>query len=133
MHGDTNFMAYGIGSYAMGSIWGAHNYNPQLTFNGSVPTSGQKFNLNHNISFYMVLGALMGSQFFFCVVVAFAANRVTVGPEKHLGMGLLLRPVSNHLESVSGGKEDRAYRHATRHTHVIYEKGPNGKWGLSLT
>lgn len=133
MHGNVNSMAYGIGSYTIGSIVGAHKYNPHAKYNGTVPGSGQKFSLNHTISFYLVLGALVGSQFFFCIVVAFVANRVTVGPEKHLGMGLLLRDVSNYLERVSGGEENRAYRHATKHSHVVYQKGPNGKWGLTLT
>jgi len=72
-------------------------------------------------------------QFIFIVIVAIFANRVKVGPDNHLGMSLLLRPIADALEGVSSGKENSAFRDAKKRTNVKYEKAVHGRWIFKMS
>lgn len=130
--GDASTMGLTIASFAIGSIAGASVYNPFTWYNGSAPSQGVYLDLGHPYSFYLILGLICGCHFVFLILVAFLANRVMVGPEEVLSMALLLRPIADALDGVSGGKENKAFRDAKRNTMVKYEKAPNGKWTLKM-
>jgi hypothetical protein len=132
-HGNTSAMGYILGTYALGSVAAAELNNPPTSYYGNVPISGQDFKLNHSLYFYLIISLLLFFQFFFCIIVAFISNRVTVGPDQHVPLSVLLRPVAEHLQHVSGGKKTPEFHHAKKHTKVIYEKAQGGKWVLNLS
>jgi hypothetical protein len=130
--GDSSAMGMTIASFGIGAIAGASIYNPFTWYNGSAPSQGVYLELGHPYPFYLILGLICGCHFFFLIVVAFSANRVMVGPEEALSMALLLRPIADALDGVSGGKENKAFKDAKRSTMVKYEKAPNGRWTMKM-
>jgi hypothetical protein len=97
------------------------------------PSQGVYLHINHRYFFYTIIFLICGCHLAFCIVVAVLANRVMVGPDGHLAMSLLLRPIADKLEGVNGGKENAAFRSAIKHTEVKYEKSRTGRWILSMT
>ena len=134
--GDANYMGSIISMYALGSIAGASLFNPQLYYEGEAPIQGYELNLNHPKFFYLIIGLLCGCQLLFIIIVAVLSNRVKVGPDTYLSMALLLRPIADALEGVSGGntsKKNKALNRAMKTTTVRYEKdGRNGRWYLKM-
>lgn len=133
LHGNSSAMGMTMATFALGSIGGAAMYNPMKTARGIVPSQGFHLVIGHQYFFYTIIGLIMGFHLLFCAIVAVLANRVMVGPDGHLSMSLLLRPVADALEGVSGGRKNVAYKDATRNTFVRYEKARNGRWVLSMT
>lgn len=131
--GDADEMGFRMASFGLGSIAGASLFNPVKLHEGTAPAQAFILNLNHHIFFYLIIGSILGCQLLFCVVVAVLANRVKVGPEGHLSMSLLLRPIADALEGVSDGRENKAYEKAKRDYTVRYEKSRNGRWVLSMS
>lgn len=125
-------MGQTVATYALGSIAGAAFFNPVTTYGGSAPREGFRLELRHPKFFYLIIGLLCGCQLLFCVVAAVLVNRVMVGPDSHLAMALLLRPIADALEGVSNGKVNSAFRDAKRDTMVRYEKARNGRWILNM-
>jgi hypothetical protein len=130
--GNSSTMGLSIASFAIGSIAGASVYNPFTWYTGNAPAQGVYLDLGHPYFFYLILSLICGCHLFFLILVAFLANRVMVGPEEALSMALLLRPIADALDGVSGGKENRAFRDAKRKTMVKYEKAPNGRWTMKM-
>ena len=131
--GDASSMGSSIATFAMGTIVGAANYNPLTSYPGMAPSQGVYLHVNHHYFFYLIIVLIAGCHMIFLVVVAILANRVMVGPDGHVSMSLLLRPIADALEGVSGGKENRAFRDAKRQTQVIYQKTRNGRWRLVMS
>jgi hypothetical protein len=96
------------------------------------PSPGVVLEVGHQKLFYAILGAITGAHLFFLLLVAYLANSVKVGPEGALSMALLLRPIADALDGVSGGKENQALKDAKKNTMIRYEKGPNGKWKVNM-
>lgn len=132
MNGREDFMGQTIATFALGSIAGATLFNPVLYYTGTAPEQGFRLVVGHPRFFYLIIGLICGCQFIFCVIVAVLSNRVMVGPDSHLRMALLLRPIADALEGVSNGKENSAFRDAKRDTMVRYEKARNGRWILNM-
>jgi len=130
--GDKQVMGQTVATFALGSIAGASLFNPVMTYDGAAPKEGFRLELRHPKFFYLIIGLLCGCQLMFCVVAAVLANRVMVGPDSHLAMALLLRPIADALEGVSNGKVNSAFRDAKRNTMVRYEKARNGRWILNM-
>jgi len=107
--------------------------NPTETHDGNAPHQVFQLTLNHPFFFYLIIGLICVCQLLFCVVVSVLANRVKVGPEGHLSMSLLMRPIADALEGVSGGRENKAYENAKKQYNVRYEKAPNGRWVLAMS
>ena len=118
----------------MGTIAGATMYNPYTSYVGSAPKQGVYLHVGHPYFFYLIIGLICGCHLIFIVVVAVLTNRVMVGPDGHLSMSLLLRPIADALNGVSGGKENKAFRDAKRNTTVLYEKPVRGggRWQLNM-
>ncbi|KAE9367273.1 hypothetical protein N431DRAFT_350702 [Stipitochalara longipes BDJ] len=131
--GDSDLMGSYMSLFAIGAIAGAAENNLYTSYQGQVPGSGQFLEVGHQKLFYLILGAITGSHLFFLLLVAYLANRVKVGPEEALSMALLLRPIADALDGVSGGKENQALKDAKKNTMVRYEKGPNGKWKVNMS
>ena len=130
--GSKDDMGLTIATWALGSIAGATLFNPSSFYMGEQPSQGQYLKLGHPYFFYLIIGLICGCHLGFAVIVAILANRVMVGPNSHLKMSLLLRPIADSLEGVSGGKENDAYRAAKKQTQVRYEKARNGRWILNM-
>ncbi|KAH8594754.1 hypothetical protein B0O99DRAFT_687532 [Bisporella sp. PMI_857] len=118
INGNAEEMGMHMAYYAMGAIAGASLFNPRITTDGIAPMQGYELNLNHPKYFFLIVGLLCGCQLVFIIIVAVLSNRVKVGPDTYLAMALLLRPIADALEGVSGGKENKAYREAKRSTTV---------------
>lgn len=129
--GDAARMGQRVATFALGSIAGASLFNPMSTFPGPGPKEGFLLEVRHPKFFYLIIGLLCGCQLLFCIIVAVLANRVMVGPDGHLGMALLLKPIADKLEGVSNGVVNKAYRGAKKNTMVRYEKARNGRWILN--
>jgi len=125
-------MGMTVATYALGSISAAAMYNPPKSIKGTVPSAGFVLQVGHQYFFYTIIGLIVGCHLLFCTVVAVLANRVMVGPDGHLSMSLLLRPIADALEGVSGGRKNQAYKDATKNTTARYEKSRNGRWVLSM-
>ncbi|TVY45833.1 hypothetical protein LSUB1_G000091 [Lachnellula subtilissima] len=133
LYGNTTRMGMTMSTFAIGAIGGASMYNPTKVTKGIVPSQGSKLDVGHQYFFYTIIGLIMGCHLLFCTIVAVLANRVTVGPDGHLAMSLLLRPIADKLEGVSGGRKNNAYKNATKRTSARYEKAANGRWVLNTT
>jgi len=143
--GSPNFgvdseMGLSIGLFALGSIAGASYYNPTQSISGCYnsngccnPTAGFVLQIGHRRLFLLSIWIIPAFQFIFIVIVAIFANRVKVGPDNHLGMSLLLRPIADALEGVSSGKENSAFRDAKKRTNVKYEKAVHGRWIFKMS
>jgi hypothetical protein len=132
LNGNADKMGMSMAAFTLGSIAGASIYNPYTSYAGAAPSQGVYLHLGHPYFFYLTIGLICGCHLFFLILVAVVANRVEVGPEGTLSMALLLRPIADALYGVSGGKENRAFRDAKRHTLVKYEKRITGKWTLNM-
>jgi len=134
--GDADMMGSIISMYALGSIAGASLFNPRIYYQGEAPVQGYELNLNHPKFFYLIIGLISGCHLVFIIIVAVLSNRVKVGPDTYLSMALLLRPIADALEGVSGGnssKSNRALNRAKKSTTVKYEKDMrNGRWHLKM-
>jgi hypothetical protein len=106
-----DFLPYSsIALYAMSSLAGAAMYNPTTSYIGTHPVFGIYLRVGHPLYFYMILVIICGFHLAFIVVVAVLTKKVNVGPENHLTMGLLLKPVTDTLEghqNLGNGKEMR--------------------------
>jgi len=130
--GNGDLMGERIASFALGAIAGASIFNPVLQHDAIAPVQAFKLSLGHPYFFYLIIGLICGCQLLFIVIVAMVANTVKVGPEGHLSMSLLLRPIADSLEGVSGGRENKAYENAKKLYTARYEKSRNGRWVLSM-
>ncbi|KAH8816546.1 hypothetical protein F5884DRAFT_226998 [Xylogone sp. PMI_703] len=128
--GDKNLLGNTIAAFGLGSISGAAMLNPSFTHPGQEPIQGSFLDFNHPFWFYLVLGLIAGSHLVFCVIVAILANQVQVGPDGHLDMSMLLRPIADKLYGVSNGIDNKAFRRAKKETKARYEKGrsDNERW-----
>ncbi|TVY47492.1 hypothetical protein LOCC1_G002250 [Lachnellula occidentalis] len=133
LHGNATDMGMTMSTFAIGAIGGASMYNPTKITQGIVPSQGSKLDVGHQYFFYTIIGLIMGCHLLFCTIVAVLANRVMVGPDGHLSMGLLLRPIADSLNGVSGGRKNNAYKDATKRTSAKYEKARDGRWILNMT
>ncbi|TVY84111.1 hypothetical protein LSUE1_G002086 [Lachnellula suecica] len=133
LHGNTTDMGMAIATFAIGAIGGADTYNPRTSFLGTVPSQGFILDMGHQKFFYSIIALIIFCHFLFASIAAVLANRVMVGPAGHLGMSLLLRPIADALEGVSGGRINSAYKDATKNTFTRYEKARNGRWVLAMT
>jgi hypothetical protein len=133
LHGDKDYMGSTLTAFAIGAIAGATIQNPFTFYEGNAPGLGVLLEVGHQKLFYLILGAIAGSHLFFLCLVAYLANSVMVGPEGALSLALLLRPIADALDGVSGGKENQAFKDAKKNTMVRYEKGRNGKWKLNMS
>lgn len=131
--GSADAMGLTVACYALGSIAGAAFFNPSTSYEGMVPSSGQHLVIGHGILFYSVIGVICGCHLLFVVITAILSNRVKVGPDTHLNMSLLLRPIADALHGIGAGRKNTALRDAKRSTNVRYEKTPNGRWVFSMT
>ncbi|KAL5328105.1 hypothetical protein ACEPPN_005813 [Leptodophora sp. 'Broadleaf-Isolate-01'] len=132
-NGSTDVIGMAMSVFAMGTIAGATMYNPYTNYIGDAPKQGVYLHVGHPYFFYLIISLICGCHLLFIVIVAVLTNRVMVGPDGHLSMSLLLRPIADALNGVSGGKENKAFRDAKRNTTVLYEKGRNGKrWQLNM-
>jgi hypothetical protein len=131
--GDSSYMGLQMATFAIGAIAGAAENNLYTSYVGQAPSPGVYLEVGHQKLFYLILGAIAGSHLFFLCLVAYLANRVMVGPEGALSLALLLRPIADALDGVSGGKENQALKDAKKNTMVRYEKGRNGKWKLNMS
>ncbi len=125
-------MGKAIASYAIGSIAGATIYNPYISYVGNAPAQGVYLHLGHQYFFFLILGLICFFHLLFGVIVAVLANRVMVGPDGHLSMGILLKEITDGLAGVSDGEDNAAFRAAKRDTTVKYERQPTGKWVLKM-
>lgn len=126
-------MGYRISTFALGAISVASLSNPSTTYVGMRPSQGFSLGLNHPIFFFLILGLICICQLVFVTIVAIFSNRVMVGPDSHLSMSMLLRPIADALFGVSGGKENQVFKNAKKRTMVRYEKGTGERWQLSMT
>lgn len=133
-NGSVNDMGSTMATFALGAIAGATMYNPYTSYTGMAPQQGQCLQVGHPYFFYLMLGLICGCHFIFIIIVAIYTNRVLVGPESHLSMALLLRPIADALYGVSDGEENKAFRDAKRNTMVTYvkEHTRQGKWTLKM-
>lgn len=132
VNGNEQVMGQTIATFALGSIAGASFYNPRRYYTGRAPSQGYRLEVGHPRFFYLIIGLICVCQLIFCVIVAVLSNRVRVGPDSHLRMALLLRPIADALDGVSNGKENAAFMNAKKTTKVKYEKAMNGKWVLNM-
>lgn len=131
-NGSTDSMGWTIALFALATIAGASINNPMISYEGQAPSQGQALEVGHQYFFYLIIGLICACHLLFCIVVAILANRVMVGPDGHLSMSLLLKPIADALEGVSAGVENKAFRDAKRNTTVRYEKSRNGRWVLQM-
>jgi hypothetical protein len=132
LEGDASLMGSSLSTFAIGAIDGASVQNKFAWYDGMAPSPGVVLEVGHQKLFYAILGAITGAHLFFLLLVAYLANSVKVGPEGALSMALLLRPIADALDGVSGGKENQALKDAKKNTMIRYEKGPNGKWKVNM-
>jgi len=132
LNGSAEDMGMSMATFGLGSLAGAVLFNPTTSFTGSAPNQGVVLPVNHPKFFYLIIGLILGFHLLFLVIVSVLANRVMVGPDGHLSMSMMLRPIADALEGVSGGKENAAFRNAKRNTMVKYEKTRSGKWHLNM-
>ncbi len=132
VYGDEYAQGGAIAQHGLAAIAGATLYNPFTSYYGMAPSQGQVLTMGHPKYFYLIIGLICGIHLVFCVIVAVLSNRVMVGPDGHLSMSLLLRPIADALDGVSGGRENKAFRDAKRQTQVRYEKARNGRWILNM-
>jgi hypothetical protein len=130
--GDADIIGQKMAQFALGSIAGAATNNPTFTYTGRVPTPCFRLKLNHSNFYFLIIGLELGIQFLLCVVVAVMANRVMVQNGRQVEMSMLLRPVADRLQSVSGGKNNRALRRAKEEVCVKYERCVDGRWDLKM-
>ncbi|RDL40900.1 uncharacterized protein BP5553_00879 [Venustampulla echinocandica] len=133
LKGSVDEMGLTIACYALGSIAGAAFFNPSTSYVGMAPSAGQCLVIGHPIPFYTVVGLICGCHLLFVVITAVLSNRVKVGPDTHLNMSLLLRPIADALHGVGSGRKNTALKDAKKSTYARYEKTPNGRWVLSMT
>lgn len=127
-------MGLRVATFALGSLVGASMFGPKIVVVGDLaPRQAFVLNLNHAISFYLIIGLICSFQLLFVIIAGILANRVKVGPEGHLSMSLLLRPIADSLEGVSGGRENKAYENAKKAYHVRYEESKTGRWVLAMS
>jgi hypothetical protein len=131
-------MGYTMAFYALSSIVGAITYNPSKFYLGTGPIFGIYLRVGHPLYFYLILGMICGCHLAFMIAVAVLTNKVKVGPNGYLTMGILLQPVAAALESHQAapkGKDKDGFRDVKRNTIAIYEmsQARGGKWGLTLT
>ena len=132
-NGEKDTMGGFMTMYALGAVAGASLFNPRIFYDGQAPTQAYELNLNHPKFFYLIIGLICGCQLLFVVIVAVLSNRVKVGPDTYLSMALLLRPIADALDGISGAKNKKAYARAKKSTTVKYEKdGRNGRWILKM-
>ncbi len=133
-NGSTDDMGATMATFALGAIAGATMYNPYTSYSGMAPQSGQCLQVGHPYFFYLMLALICACHFIFIVIVAIYTNSVMVGPDGHLSMALLLRPIADALYGVSDGEENKAFRDAKRNTIVTYvkEHTRQGKWTLKM-
>jgi hypothetical protein len=132
-NGSTTDMGATMATFALGAIAGATMYNPYTSYYGMAPQSGQVLQVNHPYLFYLMLGLICSCHLIFIIIVAIYTNRVMVGPDGHLSMAMLLRPIADALYGVSGGEENKAFRDAKRETMVTYVKDlAHRKWQLKM-
>lgn len=131
--GNSSVMGIQLSIFAIGTIDGASVENTFEHYAGMAPSPGVFLQVGHQMLFYTILGAITAAHLFFLLLVAYLANRVKVGPEGALSMALLLRPIADALDGVSGGKENQALKDAKKNTMIRYEKGPNGKWKVNMS
>lgn len=132
-YGNASAIGRAMSLYALGTIAGASINNPLTSYYGSAPSSGVQLTVGHPKFFYIIIGLIVGCHLLFMIIVAVLANTVAVGPDGHLSMSLLLKPIADALNGVSGGEENTAFRNAKRKTNVQYEKQHGtGKWILNM-
>ncbi|CZR66427.1 uncharacterized protein PAC_16328 [Phialocephala subalpina] len=132
-NGSTTDMGATMATFALGAIAGATMYNPYTSYYGMAPQSGQVLQVNHPYLFYLMLGLICSCHLIFIIIVAIYTNSVMVGPDGHLSMAMLLRPIADALYGVSGGEENKAFRDAKRETMVTYVKDlAHRKWQLKM-
>ncbi len=133
-NGSADAIGNAMATFAIGTIAGATQYNPYTSYTGIAPSQGVYLFLGHPYFFYLIISLICGVHALFIVVVAVLTNRVMVGPDGHLSMSLLLRPIADALNGVSGGKENKAFRDAKRNTTVVYEKprSGGGRWVMNM-
>ncbi len=133
VYGDEGRQGGAIAQHGLAAVAGAALYSPNyLQYYGMAPSQGQVLIVGHPKYFYLIIGLICGVHLLLCVIVAVLSNRVMVGPDGHLSMGLLLRPIAEVLDAVSGGRENKPFRDAKRQTEVRYEKARNGRWILNM-
>ncbi|KAG9230054.1 hypothetical protein BJ875DRAFT_168895 [Amylocarpus encephaloides] len=132
--GDESAIGSLIATYALGSLAMAAIYNPPRTHWGMAPTQGNLLVVGHRYFFYIILGLIAACHFLFLLIVAVLANKAKIGPDSHLEMSLLLRPIAESLEGLrSNGKDTKAYQLAVESTKARYEKQENERWVLNTS
>jgi len=132
VNGSADDMGMTIVTFAMGAIANAALLNPNIEATGTVPSGGFHLVVGHHYFFYLIIGLIMGCHLLFLTIVAVLANRVMVGPDSPLMLGLLLRTIADKLEGVSAGRKNHAYDNAMKTTTARYEKAQNGRWVLAM-
>jgi hypothetical protein len=121
----------------MSSLAGAVMYNPTTTYYGTGPIFGIYLDIDHPLSFYLILGMLCGFHLAFVILVTVLTNKTKLGPKTHLKMGAFLRPLTDTLEQEQV-KSDKENNGETKRLEsvmtVLYEKDATnvGKWGLRI-
>lgn len=132
-NGNASEMGHMMALFALGTIAGASLNAPLKSYKGMAPSGGVYLNIGHPKFFYLIIGLIIICHLVFMIVVAVLSNTVMVGPDGHLSMSLLLKPIADKLEGVSGGEENKAFRDAKRTTNVVYDKNQGtGKWRLNM-
>jgi hypothetical protein len=132
VNGSAGDMGMRIATFTISAIAGAATWNPNMGAIGIVPSGGFALVVGHHYFFYLIIGLIMGCHLLFLTIVAVLANRVMVGPDSPLMLGLLLRTIADKLEGVSGGRKNHAFDNAMKDTTARYEKARNGRWVLEM-
>jgi hypothetical protein len=120
--------------YALGSLASATLFNPVTSYAGRAPSQGTSLKVGHKVSLLMILGLISGCHLLFIIMVAIVANKAKIGPNSHLEMSLLLRPMADQLEGLrSNGKANDAYYKALQETKAKYERSVNERWILKTS
>lgn len=99
-----------------------------------VPSQGTYLKVGHRKYLAVILGLISGCHLIFVLVVAGLANKAKIGPDNHLKMAIMLKPVAERLEGLSSNaKNEKPYEAAVTSTRARWERGVNGKWGLVVT
>ncbi|CAD6500421.1 BgTH12-07598 [Blumeria graminis f. sp. triticale] len=132
INGSTDEIGMTMGIYSIASIAGAAQFNPFTKYFGEAPSQGFILKLNHQYFFYLIIFLIVGFHFVLCILTAFLSNKVKVGPSGHIGMSILLKPVTDPLASISDGLDEKKLRDAKRNTYIIYERNMEnqGRWNF---
>jgi hypothetical protein len=130
--GDESTMGQTISTFTLASIAGAAIYNPSKLYEGNVPIEGQ-VSTTSRTSLFLILAAICGTHLAMLIVVAVLRRVVQAGPTSNIDMAILLRPIAETLESVSGGRNNKSFRDAKKGTQARYVKARNGRWVVSVT